>query len=381
MVDGLEKILRTDNYGWCLMKINYTMLSPGKTGGPIVLANIINRLSERGHQVSVTMPRGRFDLLSKEITQITPVNLSNKFSFFIARTISAFSRHALKKEIFLNLYRELDLIEEITPECDINVATYHLTAFPVFRSKKGIQFYHMQHYEVFFSSEPHRRALAEETYYLPLKKIANSIWLKSQIKKLVGEDVPIVNPGIDHNVFKPRANKIRNIKRVVCYGDNREWKGFQDVLEAMKLVFRKRKDVEWIVFGLSPLKYQSPEAPYQFIEGIFNEKLAELYSSAHVVICPSWYESFPLPPLEAMACGTPLVTTRIGTEDYCSHEVNSLVVPARDPKVMAEAILKLLEEENMALRFIQKGLETAQQFTWEQAVGKVERLFKSALVN
>lgn len=350
-----------------------------RTGGTIVLANIMNKLSERGHQVSVTMPRGHFDLLSERITQITSNDLKNKFSRLCARAVSAFFRHALKEEIFLNIYRELDILENIIPECDINVATYHLSAFPVFRSKKGVPFYHMQHYEVLFSADPHRKVLAEESYYLPLKKIANSIWLKNQVEKLVRGKITIVNPAIDHDIFKPRAEKNDKIKRIVCYGSNSEWKGFKDALEAMKIVFKKRKDIQWIVFGLSPIKYQCAEAPYQFITGIFNEKLAELYSSAHVVICPSWYESFPLPPLEAMACGAPVVTTRIGTEDYCFHEENSLVVPPQNPTALAEAILRLLEDDGLRQKFIHKGLETAKQFTWERTVQKLEKVFREAL--
>jgi glycosyltransferase involved in cell wall biosynthesis len=361
------------------MKINYTMTGFNMTGGPLVLFNIMKRLAERGHQISVTIPKENSHLFFSKIQQITPKKFKDRISLLSARGVSAFFRRILKEEIYLNTYRSLDILENITPECDINVATYHLTAFPVFRSKKGMPFYHMQHYEVVFGKLPHQKALAEETYYLPLNKIANSIWLKNQIKEKHGQDVPVINPGIDNDVFKPRKDRDKLKKRIVCYGSNAELKGFKDALEAMKMVFTKRKDIEWIVFGLTDLKYKSDKAPYKLIKGIFNEKLAELYSSADVVICPSWLESFPLPPLEAMACGAPVVTTRFGTEDYCFDGENSLVVPLRNPELMSEAILRLLEDAELSQRIANKAMETAGQFTWETTVEKMEALFKKAI--
>jgi len=363
------------------LKINFTMTGFNKTGGTIVLANIMNRLIERGHKVSITSIKGRFDLVSPSVQHITAKGLNIKASWYCSRALSAFFRRLLKHEIYINTYRDLDILESIMPECDINVATYHLTAFPVFRSKKGVPFYHMQHYEVLFSTDPHRRALVEETYYLPLNKIANSVWLKNQLKDNHSIDCPVINPGIDHSIFKVRCDKNRKKKRVVTYGSNADWKGFKDALEAMKIVFKKYKNIEWIVFGLSPLKYWDDSAPYQFIQGIYNENLAELYSSAHVVICPSWFESFPLPPLEAMACGAPVVTTRYGTEDYCFHEENSLIIPPKNPQLIADAVLRLLTDEDLNRKLSHRGIETAKKFTWERTIDKLEDLYKKALSN
>ena len=189
-----------------------------------------------------------------------------------------------------------------------------------------------------------------------------------------------MHPGIDQDIFRPRkSTKERAKRRIVCYGSNTAWKGFSDAIEAMKTVFKQHRDVEWIVYGLSPLKERSAEAPYAFIRGVFNERLAELYSSADVVFCPSWYESFPLPPMEAMACGVPVATTRYGTEDFCFHEQNCLVVPPKEPKLMAEAILRLLEDRKLADGLSENGLKTAKQFTWDNTVDKVEALFKQRL--
>ena len=97
-----------------------------------------------------------------------------------------------------------------------------------------------------------------------------------------------------------------------------------------------------------------------------------LYSECDVVISASWYESFPLPPIEAMACGIPVVTTQYGIEDYAFDNINALVVPPRDPQSMADAILRLLDDNNLGLRLSEEGIKTAKKFTWENTVDKIE---------
>ncbi|MEI6188568.1 MAG: glycosyltransferase family 1 protein, partial [Alphaproteobacteria bacterium] len=66
-----------------------------------------------------------------------------------------------------------------------------------------------------------------------------------------------------------------------------------------------------------------------------DETLCDLYNTCNLFVFPSLHEGFGLTVLEAMACGIPVVTTKIGTEDYALHEENSLVVPPRNPEAMA----------------------------------------------
>ncbi len=80
-----------------------------------------------------------------------------------------------------------------------------------------------------------------------------------------------------------------------------------------------------------------------------------------------------------MACGTPVVTTRYGTEDYCFHEVNSLVVPPEDPESMAKAIFRILTDENLAEELRKNGLRTAKELTWDKTAENVEKIFRQGL--
>jgi len=357
------------------MKINYTMFGISLTGGVRVLLEIANRLIDRGHEVTITS---------------LGLGNENYYDFFHFKGhINYYKKPFHKKLINYGLTRvfrinisphfEMEELSKVTPNCDINVATYCFTAFSVFKSDKGVPFYHMQHYEPLFFNDSYLKKLAEETYYLPLNKIANSIWLRDQIKEKYGFDLPVVNPAIDHKIFYPReVEKNKNKFRILCFGKQTRWKGFPEALEAMKIVMKKREDVEFIAYGMEQPSYKS-DVSYKFVKSPSDDELAVLYSSADIMICPSWYESFPLFPLEAMACGAPVVTTPYGTEDYAFHEENCLVIPPKDPKSLAYAILRLLDDEDLREKFKKEGPKTAKQFTWDKTVDKVEKIFTDAL--
>jgi glycosyltransferase involved in cell wall biosynthesis len=357
------------------MKINYTMFSTGLTGGVRVLLEIANGLSNRGHDVTITSLGNEKDH--------NWISLKAKMNYVHHTILNKAIDKGIDKSLSTNvsIYHKKEKLYSAIPDCEINIATYCFTAFSVFASGKGNPFYHMQHYEPLFFNDKYQRKLAEGTYYLPLNKIVNSIWLKNQMKEKYDYDLPVVNPAIDHSVFYPRDfEKDTNKLRIACFGKQTDWKGFKDALDAMKIVMKNRDDIEFVVYGAHQPTHKT-KISYRFVKYPSDDELAKLYSSSDIVICPSWYESFPLPPIEAMACGAPVVTTRYGTEDYAFDGKNSLVVLPRNPNVLADSILKLLNDQNLRESFKKEGPKTAKQFTWDKTVDKVEELFQNALKN
>ncbi len=359
------------------IKINYTMYSMGLTGGVRVIFEIANRLADRGHEVTITALGDKEDH--------GWIELEPQVIYAKGRGLTRVKRRILQSigklldSPSLSLASNVRSLYDSMDECDINVATYCFTTFPVYMSGKGHPFYHMQHYEPLFFSDQYRKKMAEISYYLPLSKITNSTWLREKMNEMYGENPPVVNPAIDHEVFYPRGiDREDGALRVLAFGKDRRWKGFPEALEAMEIVKGKREDVEFIAFGMSKPTYPT-KIDYTFVKAPSDEELAELYSSADVMICPSWYESFPLFPLEGMACGAPVITTPYGTEDYSDHGENCLVVPPRDSESLASAILRLLDNEDLRERFRKKGPETAKRFTWERTVDSVEEIFEREL--
>jgi len=361
------------------MKINFTMSALDGFGGMRTTNIISNKLVERGHEVTVTLLKPQPLLFNWKARII----FAEDFWRSARRKLSHMTNLLLKVHKYHNIYTVIDSLTDAIPECDINVAQGWVTVFPVLRSKKGIPFHHLQHFEevIFYNQYDELVQLVRESMYLPLHRTTNSIWCQMQMKKRYGYDLPIINPGIDHTVFYPRGvGKKSHKKRVVCLGkDMMRWKGFEDVIQSMKIVMEKEDNVEFVAFGAIPLARTYSGVPFKFMCNLTNDQLAELYSSADILVCPSWYESFPGPPIEAMACGTPVVTTRYGTEDYAQHEKNSLVVMPRDINGMAEAILRLLSDADLAEKFKKTGPQTAKRFTWDKTVDKFEKLFRMAL--
>jgi hypothetical protein len=165
--------------------------------------------------------------------------------------------------------------------------------------------------------------------------------------------------------------------RVVTYCRPEKWKGFQDAVAAMSEILRRYPDkVEWHVYGFPHPEFPPDNsfAPYHFHGALGHEKLSQLYAESDIVLCPSWYESFPLPPLEAMACGTAVITTRYGTEDYAMDGHNAIVARPRVVSDFAVALDGLIRTPELRARLARNGRAMAESLTWDNAVQAREEL-------
>jgi len=362
------------------VRINYVLPAVRLTGGVRVIVEIADRLSRRGHQVTVTA-FGREGDLDWARTSFA--------CRFVRRARFHKYRVAAARRL-LPGWHEQDLkiraLAERVPECDINVATAAFTAFSVHRSGRGIPFHHMQHYDaVFYPDDPYARSVAIEACCLPMRRIANSTWLAGLLQERHSlRDAALVFPAIDHEVFRPgprarTADRPPGAFRIVTLGRSDPVKGFGDLLEAVAIAAGRGCAIDLAVFGTETTLPTRPGAPYRHVGRRVNQDLADLYRSADAVVTPSWYESFPLPPLEAMACGVPVITTRYGTEDYAADGRNALVVPPREPQRLAESIVRLARDRGLQETLARGGVETARAFTWDATVDTVERLFSDAL--
>ena len=372
------------------MRINYVLPAVHLTGGVRVIVEIAEGLARRGHQVTLTAfgKDGDLDWF--------------RHSFacrFIERARFHKYRVAAARRLMPGWHEQDHKIRALAarvPECDINVATAAFTAFSVTRSGRGVPFHHMQHYDaVFYPDDPYARQVAIEACCLPMRRIANSRWLAGILQERHGiADTALVYPAIDHEVFRPapvggpggdpadspgKGNGHAGGFRIVALGRSDPVKGFADLLEAVALAGRRGCPVDLVVFGGEKDLPQREGSPYRHAGRRINRDLADLYRSAGAVVTPSWYESFPLPPLEAMACGVAVITTRDGTEDYAEDGRNALVVPAREPGRLADAIVRLAGDETLRRRLAAQGPMTARAFTWDAAVDRVEELFAGTL--
>jgi glycosyltransferase involved in cell wall biosynthesis len=173
-----------------------------------------------------------------------------------------------------------------------------------------------------------------------------SNWLADIVKQSYLKDYPIrvINNGIDVNVFSPQSRDGIRLKygladKFILLGVSTEWgrrKGLHDFIELSKTL----KDDEIIV--LVGLKKDQIKILPENIIGITRtdstQELAEFYSSADVFVNPTWEDNFPTTNLEAMACGTPVVTYRTGGSPEALTPKTGFVVEQGDLASIRKAI-------------------------------------------
>ena len=111
---------------------------------------------------------------------------------------------------------------------------------------------------------------------------------------------------------------------------------------------------------------------------VSDEDLRALYSACRVCVYPSLYEGFGLPPLEAMACGAPVITSRIPVIMETVGAAARLIDPKSVP-ALAQSLSEVLQNEGERRRLSRAGLEQAAQFTWERTASLTLDVYEEVL--
>jgi glycosyltransferase involved in cell wall biosynthesis len=376
------------------MKINFTLWSTMMNGGVRATFEVINGLSRLGHEITVTALDGDHSWfpLEADVNYVQPPKLLKIFNPIIKKKYGRPLSYLITEPILTKMGFNIDYIKHLykaIPECDINVATWYPTCYSVFRSGKGIPFYFFQDFEELALMEgPYHYKMFRESLYLPFNIITISSWLKEWIKENYGKDAAVCGDGINHDVFYPRQNILNDIKghKIMGLFAELEYKGNQDLIDALNIAVDDIPDIHLIAVSSKKrifeklLNENKFKFNYTFFERPDDEKLAELYSSSDIFAFPSHIEGFGLPPLEAMACGTPVVTTDcLGVRDYVKNEENSIMVPPKQPTELAEGIKKIVQDKDLSELFKKNGLKTAKSFTWDNVASKFEKMLIEAL--
>ena len=105
-------------------------------------------------------------------------------------------------------------------------------------------------------------------------------------------------------------------------------------------------------------------------------ELPDYYNAADVLVMPSYYESFGLVALEAMACGTPVIASRVGgPSSFIDHEVNGYLIPWRLPDVYAEKLDLILSDSALRERLGAEAKAKAQTMGWGEVAARMEDVF------
>jgi glycosyltransferase involved in cell wall biosynthesis len=162
-----------------------------------------------------------------------------------------------------------------------------------------------------------------------------------------------------------------------------ESKGNRFFLDAAALLAKQRPELRFVLVGEGPLQ---PDLEAQakrlgiedrVIFAGFQKDVAAAFASFDVAVFPSLWEGTPLTVFEAMAMAKPIVSTDVdGLRDVLRDGVNSLVVPPRDPRALADAMTRMLDDQSLARRMSGAAREASRRFDIQVFVDKMSRLYE-----
>ncbi|MDT5042421.1 MAG: D-inositol-3-phosphate glycosyltransferase [Actinoplanes sp.] len=238
-------------------------------------------------------------------------------------------------------------------------------------------------------------------YERALGRAVDQVVVQSQdeVRGLVRIGVPrtqltLVPAGVDSDRFSPEGPSVARDPqrpRILSVGRLVERKGFGDVIQAMRYV----PDAEYVVVG-GPSAEQlrvDPQAKrlramaehfkvadrVRLVGRVPAGDLPGWYRSADLLVAAPWSEQFELSPLEAMACGVPIIgTTAGGLSETVVDGLTGDLVPARDPRALGGALRRLINDKVRRFTYATAALDRARQaYSWKRVAAQVGAVYST----
>ncbi|MHA2787963.1 D-inositol-3-phosphate glycosyltransferase [Corynebacterium sp. S7] len=217
--------------------------------------------------------------------------------------------------------------------------------------------------------------------------------------------IKVVTPGADTTLFTPGTNRnTENARRalgvplhtkvVAFIGRLQEFKGPQVLLRAVAVMLERDpyRNIRVLICGgasgsASSVEYYQALAHklgvsrrVRFLEPRPPEELVSIYQAADVVAVPSYNESFGLVAIEAQATGTPVVAARVGGLPVAVADGETgILVDGHEPTAWADALERMLDDDEMRIAMGERAVERAAEFSWEASASSMLHVYEKTL--
>jgi len=211
--------------------------------------------------------------------------------------------------------------------------------------------------------------------------------------------IDVIYNAIDERFWaEPDAEHIERVREryrltapfVLYAGNIKPHKNLERLIEAFNLLRTDRPDladVELLIIGDEISKYATLRRAVhrhklhkhvRFFGFVPDQTLAALYRLAKVFVFPSLYEGFGLPPLEAMASGTPVITSNVSSLPEVVGDA-ALMIDPYEPAAIADAMRRVLTDPALHAALRARGLARAREFSWERSIKRVREIYDEVL--
>ena len=233
-----------------------------------------------------------------------------------------------------------------------------------------------------------KRAVAHSKHIFVVSK-----YWRDLLKREYAHESVIAYNGLDPSDFEPLPERKSKVPTVLFVGGLEPRKGLEDLIRAMKLVVSGVPSVRLIVVAKAGFRGTDQWSAYESLanslgltdridchESVDQETLLGFYSDCDVLALPSKNEGWGLALMEAMACGKPVVATRVGgIPELVENGTEGMLVEAGDVKGIADSITKLLHDPALRARMGRAGKQRVKEFSWDSTAKVVLHEYERAL--
>ncbi|MDQ7817356.1 MAG: glycosyltransferase [Melioribacteraceae bacterium] len=268
-----------------------------------------------------------------------------------------------------------------------------LNRIPISKVVHLCQGYEGYHYGRDYDEMRADKHILTKLHAIPVKNISVSKHLVELFNTKFERISEYIPNGIDHRIFSFNEFNAGREKSILFIGNPlHPLKGFSYLGTAIKRV--QNSPIKIDDLKLNIVMGYKPENIEQIIEQLADEmectvdikiklsssEVAELTKRSSVVVCTSWYEGFSMPLIEAMACGTPVITTyNLGAQSFCRDKFNSLTVDYGDINSFAQHIIDIMYHTNDLSQLLSNAYNTSLEYSEHYSAKMLVSSFENLL--
>lgn len=339
------------------LKIAYVLPHKNLTGGMKTLLEQMRQLTKRGHKVFAYL---KSDATDSALPEWCDLDANNDIERQVVIP---------KNREFSEYIKGVDVIvvgwmAQLTELRNINV--------PIVLWEQGSEYLYGD-YGQLLVSDNQTLMLLRNLYRTPVYILGVSEIVISILRNKYGRKAHLLPNGIDTQFYYPARDKIDDNRILLIGNPSLKFKGFYNAIEALEKAYMDgaRFNVDWICQtkpNISGINF-----PINFIVMPSQEQLASIIRNSDIFLSTSLYESFPLPPFEAMASGVAVIATDCGgIREYAREGQNILLSEQGDIQSLTSAIIYLLNDPEARHILSAQGVKTTQKYSFEKIILRLE---------